>query len=173
MIAGENVTLRVMTQDDVEATVAIRSTTEVLARWPSSDVEADVREAIELEELHYLAIVDADATVVGGIQWEAEIDPDYRHASIDIYLDPKVHGQGYCTDAVRALCRHLFNVEGHHRLVIDPAADNQAAIRCYEKVGFKPVGVMRLYEKGVDGTWHDGLLMELLADDFSTGAPRG
>ena len=30
----------------------------------------------------------------------------------------------------------------------------------------RPVGVMRKCERGPDGTWHDGLLMDLLADDF-------
>ena len=50
--------------------------------------------------------------------------------------------------------------------MIDPAADNVAAIRCYTKVGFRPVGVMRQYERGPDGTWHDGLLMEMLADEL-------
>ncbi|MEL7210252.1 MAG: GNAT family protein, partial [Actinomycetota bacterium] len=93
-------------------------------------------------------------------------DPDYRHAGIDIFVDPAVHGRGHGTDALRTLCRHLFDVEGHHRLTIDPAADNAAAIRTYEKVGFRPVGRMRAYERGLDGTWHDGLLMDLLADEF-------
>ena len=41
-----------------------------------------------------------------------------------------------------------------------------AAIRCYAKVGFRPVGVLRRYERGLDGTWHDGLLMDLLADEL-------
>lgn len=50
--------------------------------------------------------------------------------------------------------------------MIDPAADNTAAIRCYRKVGFRPVGIMRRYERGKDGTWHDNLLMELLADEL-------
>ena len=54
----------------------------------------------------------------------------------------------------------------HHRLTIDPAADNAAAIRCYKKVGFRPVGVMRRYEQGAEGTWHDGLLMDLLAEEL-------
>ena len=44
-----------------------------------------------------------------------------------------------------------------------PHAANAAAIRCYEKVGFETVGVMRAYEQDpVDGSWHDGLLMELV-----------
>ena len=78
-----------------------------------------------------------------------------------------MHGQGLGRDAVRTLARYLVHERGHHRLVIDPAADNVAAIRCYAAVGFRPVGVMRRYERDVDGTgWHDGLLMDLLADDL-------
>jgi aminoglycoside 6'-N-acetyltransferase len=43
---------------------------------------------------------------------------------------------------------------------------NAAAIRAYEKVGFRPVGVMRQAERDIDGQgWHDALLMELLATD--------
>jgi L-amino acid N-acyltransferase YncA len=64
------------------------------------------------------------------------------------------------------VARYLIEEREHHRLTIDPAADNAAAIRCYEKVGFRSGGVMRRYEQGPDGTWHDGLLMELLAEDL-------
>jgi aminoglycoside 6'-N-acetyltransferase len=110
--------------------------------------------------------IEHEGRVVGAIQCHAETEPDYRHASIDIYMDPAVHGRGLGTDAVRTLARHLIVDQGHHRLVIDPAADNAAAIRCYSKVGFRPVGVMRRYERDLDGTWHDGLLMDLLADEL-------
>jgi aminoglycoside 6'-N-acetyltransferase len=65
------------------------------------------------------------------------------------------------------MARYLVDERGHHRLVIDPAADNVAAIRCYSSVGFRPVGVMRSYERDVDGCgWHDGLLMDLLAPEL-------
>ena len=112
------------------------------------------------------ASFELDGRVVGAIQWSAETEPDYRHASIDIYLDPSVHGRGVGTDAVRTLARHLTVDKGFHRLVIDPAADNAAAIKCYSKVGFRPVGKMRKYERGSDGTWHDGLLMDALAEEL-------
>jgi len=69
------------------------------------------------------------------------------------------------------LARHIIVEHGHHRVVIDPAADNAAAIRCYSKVGFRPVGIMRRYERGPDGTWHDGLLMDLLADELNEPGP--
>ncbi len=61
----------------------------------------------------------------------------------------------------------LFEERGHHRLTIDPALANAAAIRAYEKAGFTRVGVMRRYERDALGPdWHDSLLMELLADDL-------
>jgi aminoglycoside 6'-N-acetyltransferase len=69
-------------------------------------------------------------------------------------------------DAVRTLVQHLIVDRGHNRLVIDPAANNAAAIRCYSKVGLRPVGIMRRYQRGMDGTWHDGLLMDLLAGEL-------
>ncbi len=127
---------------------------------------AEIRRDLDDPELQTYAIL-LDDRVVGAIQWSAEEDPDYRHAQIDIYIDPAVHGQGVCTDAVRTLARHLIDDYGHHRITIDPAADNVAAIRCYEKVGFRPVGIMRQYERDADGTWRDGLLMDLLADELN------
>src|SRR5438045_7717940 len=99
-----------------------------------------------------------DGRIIGMIQFAEELDADYRHASIDLYIDPAVHRQGYATDAIRTLARFLFEERGHHRLTIDPAADNLPAINCYAKVGFKPVGTMRAYERRPDGTWADGLL---------------
>lgn len=37
--------------------------------------------------------------------------------------------------------RYLFDVRGRHRLIIDPAADNEPAIACYSRLGFRLVGV--------------------------------
>jgi aminoglycoside 6'-N-acetyltransferase len=91
----------------------------------------------------------------------------YRSAGMDIVLAPEFHDRGLGTDALRTMARHLFQDRGHHRLTIDPAAGNARAIATYAKVGFKPVGVMRKYERGPDGTWHDGLLMDMLQDELT------
>ncbi|CCH16861.1 hypothetical protein MILUP08_41778 [Micromonospora lupini str. Lupac 08] len=32
---------------------------------------------------------------------------------------------------------------------------------------FRPVGIMRRYQRGEDGRWHDALLIDLLADDLT------
>jgi aminoglycoside 6'-N-acetyltransferase len=85
---------------------------------------------------------------------------------VDIYLTTAAQGHGLGPDAIRTLARYLFDERGHHRLTIDPAASNTRGIAAYTKVGFKPVGIMRQYERGADGTWHDGLLMDLLRDEL-------
>lgn len=165
-IDGEAVRLRPATTADLDRLVAIRATPEVRRWWGGTDLPAEIGTSLADDDLHLLVVEDTSGTAIGAIQWEEETEPDYRHASIDLFLDPAVHDRGLGTDAIDTLARHLFEQRGHHRLTIDPAADNTAAIRCYEKAGFRPVGVMRSYERGPDGTWHDGLLMDLLAEDL-------
>jgi aminoglycoside 6'-N-acetyltransferase len=110
--------------------------------------------------------VEASGDVIGLLLLSEELEPEYRHASLDITLASDAQGQGLGPEALRVAARHLFDERGHHRLTIDPATDNIRAIRAYERVGFRPVGVMRLYERAPDGTWHDGLLMDILAADL-------
>jgi aminoglycoside 6'-N-acetyltransferase len=166
ILQGRVVRLRLAAEDDIPELVRIRQTPEVYAHWRGGDdMEAAVREDFaEPDSTGY--VIELDGRVVGWVQWSAEEEPDYRHASLDIYVDASVHGRGVGTDAVRTMCRHLIEDHGHHRLTIDPAAHNTAAIRCYSNVGFKPVGITRKSERGPDGTWHDGLLMDMLAEEF-------
>ncbi|MET8357026.1 GNAT family protein [Micromonospora sp. NPDC005171] len=166
MLRGRAVTLRPATAADVPALAAIRADPEVRRWWRGGDDLADsVRADLADDDLALYAI-EHDGRVIGAIQWYAEPDPDYRHASLDVFLDPAERGAGLGGDAIRTLVRHLIDEYGHHRFTIDPAAANSAAIRAYSKVGFRPVGVLRRYERGADGRWHDGLLMDLLADDL-------
>src|SRR5664279_4440517 len=95
------------------------------------------------------------------MQYAEEDEPAYRHGSIDIFLDPAVHGRGVGRDAVGTLASYLVKDRQHHRLVIDPAADNEPAIRYYAAVGFRPVGIMRRYERDDDGTAGGEYLVDL------------
>jgi aminoglycoside 6'-N-acetyltransferase len=166
VLRGRAVTLRPATEDDVSALAAIRATPEVRRWWRGDDDMAGAVRADLADDNLTVYAIEHGGRVVGAIQWYAETDPDYRHASLDIFLDPAVRGAGIGGDAIRTLVRHLVDEYGHHRFTIDPAAANTAAIRAYAKAGFRPVGIMRRYERGADGRWHDGLLMDLLAEDL-------
>ncbi|MFF0233305.1 GNAT family N-acetyltransferase [Micromonospora sp. NPDC005254] len=167
MLRGRAVTLRPATVADVPALAAIRADPEVRRWWRGGDdLAASVQADLNDGDLALYAI-EHDGRVIGAIQWYAEPDPDYRHASLDIFLDPAVRGEGLGGDAIRTLARHLIDEYGHHRFTIDPAAANSAAIRAYAKVGFRPVGIMRRYERGEDGRWHNALLMDLLAEELA------
>jgi aminoglycoside 6'-N-acetyltransferase len=140
-----------------------------VARWwgpprPGVDVADDWLDADD--DTAVLAI-EFRGALIGSIQYRDVAEPDYRHAGIDLFVATAWQGQGLGTDAIRTLARFLFEVRGHHRLVIDPAAANERAIAAYRKVGFVPVGVMRAYERGPDGTFHDGLLLDLLAHELA------
>ena len=159
MIRGEKVTLRPIEPRDREPLKAIRDEPEVIrfwgeqtAEWPGDDDS--------VEEW----VIERDGALVGFVQFSEEPDEDYRHADVDILLATRVHGQGLGTDAMRAICRHLIEDRGHHRITLTTWPHNARAIRVYEKVGFRQVGITRKSERGDDGTWHDELLMELVVD---------
>ena len=163
-LRGARVVLVPVGPEHVPELRRILLTPEVRSRW--RDEAASPRWPFD-DPLATRFAVLVEAQVRGMIQYGEEDEPDYRHASIDIFIDPVVHERGVGRDALATLARHLIRDRGHHRLVIDPAADNRAAIRCYAAVGFRPVGIMRRYERNADGSgWHDGLLMDLLAEEL-------
>jgi RimJ/RimL family protein N-acetyltransferase/AcrR family transcriptional regulator len=104
--------------------------------------------------------IRAGGRVVGLIQYYEILDPQYRHATIDLFLEAGWQGQGIGTAAIRRIVERLL-AAGHHRITIDPAADNLPAIRACAAAGFRAVGVLRAYERDAEGSgFHDGLLME-------------
>jgi aminoglycoside 6'-N-acetyltransferase len=156
------ITLRPLATGDEGELRRIHATAEVAHWWdaPGESFPWDEPASTRLTIL-------VEGAVAGLIQFHEEVEPKYRHAGIDLFLDPSLHGRGLGAEAVRLVVRHLIDDRGHHRIVIDPATTNVAAIRAYEKVGFKPVGVMRRSERDPDGQgWHDALLMELLAEEM-------
>jgi aminoglycoside 6'-N-acetyltransferase len=154
--------LRPLDPGDVDELRRIRRAPEVERWW--DPVEDDFPLSDEPEVTRFT--IEVDGSAVGMVQFGEEDEPKYRHAWIDLFVDPALHGRGLGTEAVRQVTRMLIEERGHHRLTIDPAAENAAAIRAYEKAGFERVGTMRRSERDADGRgWHDSVLMELLAEE--------
>jgi aminoglycoside 6'-N-acetyltransferase len=163
---GARVVLRPLEERDSVRLAEIGAEPEVARWWPDITVAGLAEKAAGEEEATVALTVEWEGRVAGMIQFHEEATPDFRHAGIDIFLASACHGQGLGADAVRTLARHLFEERGHHRVTIDPAAANERAIRCYERVGFRRVGIMRRYWRDPAGNWQDGLLLDLLADEL-------
>jgi aminoglycoside 6'-N-acetyltransferase len=155
-----SLTLRPLVAQDAPELLRIHATPEVVRWWGEPEDGFPLSDEPEATRL----TIEAGGRIVGLIQYTEELEPHYRHAAIDLFLDPAVQGRGLGSEAVRRVVRLLVQQRGHHRITIDPAVANGAAVRAYEKAGFATVGVMRAYERDADGDgWHDNVLMELIA----------
>ena len=165
-LRGERVVLRPLAEADVDHLADVLTEPEV-ARWWSPDTREQHRSGF-LDDVRERAAfaIEVDGELAGWLGVHEETEPHYRHGSMDIFLAPAHHGAGLGPEALRLAARWLVEARGHHRLTIDPAAANERAIGVYASIGFRPVGVMRGYERGADGEWHDGLLMDMLAHEL-------
>src|ERR1700730_7835546 len=128
--------LRTLLASDEAELLRIHRTPEVVRWWEEPEEGfpwSDEPEATRLT-------IEVDGLIAGLVQFYEEPTPRYRHAAIDLFLDPRLHGRGLGTEVVRRVARHLIDERAHHRVTIDPAASNAAAIRAYEKAGFRRVG---------------------------------
>ena len=165
-LRGGRVTIRPGGRGDVEPLRAVLAEESVRRWWGEPEPSEEIAARLGGDASGVLLVIECGGQLAGGIQYDEEQEPMYRHANIDIFVGQRYQGRGVGTEAVELLARFLFEQRGHHRITIDPAAANRRAIRCYEKVGFRAVGVMRQYERGGDGQFHDGLLMDLLRSDL-------
>jgi aminoglycoside 6'-N-acetyltransferase len=160
VLRGERLVLRPARADDADALAAILREPEVRAWWGRYDA-ARVRS--DLAELRSY-VIEVDGTVAGWLHVHEEAEPDWPSVAFDVLVSERLRGCGYGREALRTAIRWFADERGHHRFTIDPSVENSRAIRAYEAVGFRRVGVLRRYERGPDGRWRDALLMELIVE---------
>ena len=167
-LVGRSIVLVPVRSEHVDALVRIIDEPSVAAWWTDTETwfRAGLLEPYP-DETAFSILTAARDEVIGFIQATEELEPGYRHAGVDLFVATAHQGRGVGPEAIRLVVRWLIDERAHHRVTIDPAVANVRAIRAYEKVGFRRVGVLRQYERGHDGSWHDGLLMDLLASELS------
>jgi aminoglycoside 6'-N-acetyltransferase len=165
-LTSERLTLRAMTRENVPRVAELRAQPEVARWWPAREDEYLAKKLDEPDLACW--VVELGAEVVGFVQAYEDTSSEYRHAGIDLFLDPAIHGRGLGQEVVRRVARHLLEDGGHHRVITDPAAANARSLRCFEAVGFRRVGILRSYWwDHVEQRWVDGVLLDLLRDDLS------
>jgi aminoglycoside 6'-N-acetyltransferase len=164
----ERAVLRPVVAADLPELARLRSEPEVARWWQARTAEqlADEERKAEADgDAHWTVWVDQER--VGFIQAYEETEPDYRHAGIDLFIAASFHGRHLGREITARVAGHLFDDLHHHRVIIDPTLANEPAVRCYEAVGFRRVGVMRDYwYDHHEQRWADALLMDLLPADL-------
>lgn len=107
-------------------------------------------------------IIELRGEPIGYVQFYPVVEADGFPADqldgahgIDVFIgEPDLWDQGIGTRVMRVVVGHLFQDHGAQRLFIDPGVNNPRAVRCYEKAGFRKVGIMPKHELH-EGEWCD------------------
>jgi ribosomal-protein-alanine N-acetyltransferase len=146
-IETDRLILREFHQDDWQAVAAYWSDSRYQRFYAEiEDVGAVVRDLVsrciaaqevEPRRTYQLAIVRKDdGRVIGncGIRINA---PEHREANIGYELNPDEWGQGFATEAARAIVRFGFEDLGLHRIWAECNAENTGSVRVLTKLGMQ------------------------------------
>ena len=126
-----------------------------------------------LEELstkgHNYAIVLNDGDeLIGNISF-MDIDNVNRSAMIGLFIGEKENrNNGYGSEALSLLLDYGFKTLNLHNVMLSVHSDNDRAIACYKKVGFREVG-RRREAKYKNGRYVDVVYMDVLSGEFCSG----
>lgn len=169
----ERLTLRPAVAGDAAAVFAYRSLPEV-AQWITAQVSDPLEHARHFgERLGGTLVVEAGGDVVGDLmlavgdawsQVEIQEAAARTEAELGWVFDPSHQGKGYATEAVRELVDIAFEL-GVRRVHAGAFADNTASVRLMTRVGLRQEALHLKDSLHRDGTWRDGVVFALLAEE--------
>jgi aminoglycoside 6'-N-acetyltransferase len=169
VMAGERMSLRPPTAADSAALLGILTEPEVSRWWVGYTADRVRDEIIDSEAA---LVMEIDGRCAGALFLYPNADAEYEHVVIHLFLGADWYGQRYGAESLAIAIRHLVG-QGHHRFTLDPNVNNAPAIRSYERLGFRRVGVLRQYQVRPNGEWEDGLLMDLVTSDIPDESSGG
>jgi len=95
---------------------------------------------------------------------------DRKHVSANVGIalgEKDLWGKGYGTEAMELLMEIVFDHQGWHHAELWTLAENERAIKSFEKCGFRRVGVEHEVAY-YGGGYHDVVLMEQLKSDWDS-----
>ncbi len=118
------------------------------------------RKHLQSDALFFGIFLKSDDTHIGTIKLEP-IEPEHKRATIAIMIgDKNFWGKGYAPEAMNVLIDWCFGELGFEEVNLGVIAKNAAAIRAYEKLGFKETKRELAYVQYGD-EMHDHVLMAL------------
>ncbi|MGO1538612.1 MAG: GNAT family N-acetyltransferase [Leucobacter sp.] len=165
---GTLVTLRAPAEEDLDPLLVILREPEVVHWWVGYDAARVRREFIEDPDA--TRVIEVDGQCAGGMMVQRSDDPEYRTTVMHIFISTAFRGRRIGEEALALAIGREF-AEGVSRVTLDPNVNNTGAIRSYERLGFKPVGVMRDYQERAGSEPEDALLLDMTRRDFPEGPP--
>lgn len=176
MIQGEKVWLRAMEKRDLPAFLRGRNDLRIghVAGFyfPESSTALEQWYGNLMTSQHgkdgfYFTICRLGGDELVGFIWLWHLDYHNRNAEVSIFLsDAGLLGNGFGTDATRAILDFGFTSLPLERIYLLVRMDNAIAVRSYEKVGMVVEGTLRkavLYR----GRMVDKLLMSILREEWA------
>jgi RimJ/RimL family protein N-acetyltransferase len=177
----DRLTLRPATIADLDATWQYRRLDEV-SRWLTQAPATLEQYRTRFEDPDSLAktlIVESAGEIIGDLMlqigdgWaQAEVADQARgvQAELGWVFHPDHAGQGYATEAVRALIRLCFDDLGLRRVTAGCFAANEASWRLMERVGMRREAYTVQDSLHRSGSWLDGMAYALLAHEWRGSA---
>ncbi len=90
------------------------------------------------------AIEDREGELIGEIEMD-HINWKEKEAELFIYIgEKKLWGEGYGSDALNTIIDYFFKHKRFKSVYLRVYQQNKRAIRCYEKCGFKKMGILKI-----------------------------
>jgi RimJ/RimL family protein N-acetyltransferase len=167
------VTLAPFTDADVDRLIAWISSPQLLSQWAASgfsypltraQMEAHIQKSAESGALIF-KVLDREQSVVGHLEL-GSIDRFNRSLRIGrVLVAPERRGRGIGVNLMRAALGVAFDQLQMYRVELAVFDFNQAAIACYERVGFQREGVRREMLRSPDGYWSE-IVMSILESQW-------
>ncbi|MBC9926117.1 MULTISPECIES: GNAT family N-acetyltransferase [unclassified Leucobacter] len=165
---GPLVTLRLPEERDHAPLVATLHEPEVATWWVGYTPDRVQAEMIDAPDI--TRIIEVEGQTAGMLYVIRGSDPEYPTTVIHLFLATRFRGRRIGEEALALAIRGEF-ADGITRITLDPNAKNLGAIRSYERLGFRPIGILRDYQVRPDGSLDDALFMDLTRRDFPDGPP--
>lgn len=120
---------------------------------------------VDLRLLQWAIARPGEDRLIGTVTLHS-LSPSNRRSEIGYMLSPKHQGQGYATEAVRAVLVFAFERMDLHRIEADLHPDNAPSVRLVERLGFVREGYLR-DRWFVGGVFSDSLVYGLLRSDLA------
>lgn len=113
--------------------------------------------------IQFIILRRADDTPVGSV-YLRDIDRSHRKAEYGIFIgEEDALGKGYGTQTAQMMIEYAFREVGIHKLMLRVLAENERAIRSYEKAGFVREAYLK-DEVFLDGRYRDVIYMAVIND---------